>query len=436
MTALDDLHDRCLHWFGEHYDLDAIDITLVAAAVERLNGDPLWVLIVGGSGATKTETVMPLVGCGGLVASTISSDAALLSGTPQKERKKNATGGLLRALGNRGLLIIKDVTSILSLHPNMRSQIMAALREVYDGYWYRDVGSDGGRRLEWAGRIAIVGAVTTAWDQHHAAVAQMGDRFVLLRTNSAQHRHPDGAKAVRGTGGENDMREELAKLAHEAVAAVDPEVLPELTDSEVDRIVTAADLVTRARTGVIYDYKGDVVDAHALEMPTRFSKQLAQVLRGAVAIGITREQAMRLAIRCARDSMPPLRLEILDDLAAHPSATTTEVRKRIGRPRNTVDRQLQALQMLGAVTVDEVEYPERSRWYYSLSAEVDPACLLVPVITVATVSVCKENPPTVKAGTKFTPPHGTGRCPECGWHIPTQGHTRNCSANEWSTRDE
>ena len=50
-------------------------------------------------------------------------------------------------------------------------------------------------------------------------------------------------------------------------------------------------------------------------MPTRFAKQLTQMVRGGVAIGMTREEAMRLAIRCARDSIPPLRLEILLDVA-------------------------------------------------------------------------------------------------------------------------
>ena len=93
-------------------------------------------------------------------------------------------------------------------------------------------------------------------------------------------------------------------------------------------LLAAADLVTLARTGVEYDYRGDVIDAHAPEMPTRFAKQLAQIVRGAVAIGMDRGDALRLAIRCARDSMPPLRLAIIDDLAAHPHSSTQEVRRR------------------------------------------------------------------------------------------------------------
>ena len=65
-----------------------------------------------------------------------ASDAALLSATPKKERAKGATGGLLRRIGERGVMVVKDVTTILSMDRNMRGEVLAALREVYDGRWY------------------------------------------------------------------------------------------------------------------------------------------------------------------------------------------------------------------------------------------------------------------------------------------------------------
>jgi hypothetical protein len=135
----------------------------VAVAVERFNdgSDLVWFLLVSGPGNAKTETVQALDGIEVIFTSAISSDAALLSGTPKRERAKGATGGLLRRIGDRGVLVIKDVKSILSMDRNMRAKVLAALREVYDGRWYREVGADGGRILEWRGRIAVIGAVTT-----------------------------------------------------------------------------------------------------------------------------------------------------------------------------------------------------------------------------------------------------------------------------------
>ena len=53
-----------------------------------------------------------------------------------------------------------------------------------------------------------------------------------------------------------------------------------LTEDEIEQLLKAADIVTMARTAVERDYQGEIIDAHAPEMPTRFAKQLAQIVRG------------------------------------------------------------------------------------------------------------------------------------------------------------
>jgi hypothetical protein len=55
--SLADVHRVFRKWLGDEYDLDAIDAVTAAAAAERLDGDPLWLLIISGPGAAKTETV-------------------------------------------------------------------------------------------------------------------------------------------------------------------------------------------------------------------------------------------------------------------------------------------------------------------------------------------------------------------------------------------
>ena len=278
------------------------------------------------------------------------------------------------------------------------------------------------------------------------------------------------------------MRAELAAAVAGVIAGMSTTPIT-VTDAETEKLLKAADLVTLARTGVEYDYKGDVIDAHAPEVPTRFAKQLTQIVRGAVAIGMNRGNALRLAIRCARDSMPPLRLAIIDDLSAHPWATPTEVRKRLGKPRATVDRQLQALHILGVLTLDEKKATSGVAWHYSLAAGIDPSALVVPAkkfpekslhtpnphgkgskggqgVSVGTPGVPTDisgnfspNPtapipdPSARAATTGDPsiptdlpwtpsPNGRargfrigdlpGRCPDCEWHIPTMGHKPDC----------
>jgi hypothetical protein len=371
--TLEQVHVVFWKWFDKDYDLAALDVVLAAAAAEKLTGDPLWLLLISGPGGAKTETVGSLEGAGAHVTSTIASEGALLSAQkPKKAYQKTATGGLLRKIGERGILVIKDVTTILSADRNQRGPVLAALREIYDGKWERNVGSEGGQTLTWRGRIVVIGAVTTAWDTHHGVVAALGDRFVLIRMDSSRGRSKAARKSIGNTGNEVAMRAELRAAAGGLLEQVCTDELV-LTDAEIGKIAAMADIVTRARTAVERDYKGDVTDVHAPEMPTRLAKQLTQVVRGGVSIGIPRGEAMRLAVRCARDSIPPLRLEILLDIAKNPKTSVGEVRRRNNKPWKTTKREMDALQMLDMLQCTESVdcHGGEKIWNYEICRSLD-----------------------------------------------------------------
>lgn len=438
------VHATFRRWMGESYDLGALDVTLSVSATEQLGGDPPWLLIISGSGNAKTETAAALIGAGAHITSTITSEGALLSATSRKDHTKDATGGLLRKIGERGLLVIKDFTSILSMSRDARASVLAALREIYDGKWERNVGTDGGKTLTWIGRIVLVGAVTTAYDAAHAVIAAMGDRFALVRMDSAEHltRLAAGRQALRNVDQEVQMRAELAEAVGALLAQIDP-TRADLSDEDQDRLLVVADLVTLARTAVERDYQGNVIDAHAPEMPTRFAKMLGQVVRGGLAIGMDAGAATRAAIRVAGDSTPPLRLAILADLAAHPGSRTTDVRKRLQKPHNTIDRELQALHILGLLQQDEAS---TGGWLYSLTDAVDRTALAILVSRngcmgalgareVEKINEAATYPPTAKPGNQdppmadlFTLPTAGNDCPHCRFGLDTQGHWLNCGA--------
>jgi len=402
---LAETHETYLRWFGKDYDLDALDCVLAAAAAEKLGGDPPWLLVVSGSGAAKTETVMPLAAAGAVMVSTINGEAALLSGTSAKERTKNATGGLLRSIGERGVLVVKDVTSILSMNRDTRALVLAALREIYDGRWSRNVGTDGGKTLTWRGRLVVIGAVTTAWDSAYQVIATMGDRFVLVRIDSTENRRAAGKQALRNVNREAEMREELSDVIKRLLGSIPDGAGVRLTDAEMERLLDLADVVTRARTAVERDYAGGPVFAHAPEMPTRFAKQLAQIVRGGLSLGMARGAAMAVAVRCAGDTMPPLRLKVVGDVAGHPMSRTAEVVKRLQLPRQTVDRVLQELHLLGLLVVDEEPYGERVRWIYALAPEVDRDAV--------TALITRKCSPELSLGEESEPPSGECDC-TCG----------------------
>ena len=372
------VRDAYRKWLGKSYDLRALDCVLAAAATETLGGDPPWLLVIGGSGAAKTETLMSLAGTGAKVISTISGEAALLSGTALKERAHDATGGLLPEIKASGssLLVIKDVTSILSMNRDTRALVLAALREIHDGRWSRNVGADGGRTLEWKGRLVVIGACTTAWDAAHQVIATMGDRFLLVRLAAdAKGRRSAGMQAIRNVNFEAEMRDELSREVAKLLSHISTSPALKLADDEVEDIFSLADLVTRARTAVERDFKGNPMFAHALEMPTRLAKQLVQLGRGALALGMPHGEAMDVVARCAADTMPPLRLRILADVADHAESTTANVVTRLQLPRMTVDKLLQELHLLELLVVTEQPWGESVRWAYTLAPDVSTDAL-------------------------------------------------------------
>jgi hypothetical protein len=373
VPPLANAHAVFKQWLGADYDLGSLDAVLATAAVEQLDGDPIWLLVVSGSGNAKTETVSALAGARAKITSSIASEGALLSATSAKEKAKDANGGLLRELGDRGLLVIKDFTTILSMNRDLRASVLAALREVYDGRWERNVGTDGGRSLTWEGRIVLIGATTTAYDAAHGVISAMGDRFALVRVDSHIGRATSGRQALRNVGREKAMRAELADAVRNVLANVDPS-LAEITEADEDALLGAANVVTLMRTAVERDQRSGLpLEAHAPEAPTRFTKMLGQIVRGGLSIGMNHDAALALALRVAADSAPPLRMAVVADVVEHPGSSVADVSRRLQRPWASIDRALQELHLLQLLAVDKDDRASRGAkgWAYHPAPDLE-----------------------------------------------------------------
>jgi hypothetical protein len=92
-----------------------------------------------------------------------------------------------------------------------------------------------------------------------------------------------------------------------------------------------------------------------------------------MALGMPARTAMATAARAAKDSMPPLRLAVLGDIAAHPMSRTTEVARRLQVPWSTADRTLQELHLLECLLTEDEPYGTagKVRWLYSLADNTD-----------------------------------------------------------------
>ena len=246
---------------------------------------------------------------------------------------------------------MKDFTSVLSMKRDQRGELLAALREVYDGQWSRILGSDGGRSLSWEGKLGIIAACTEAIESAHAVNAQMGERFVYYRVPAAAEEQQARRVLSRSAapGVRLELRTEVKNLLDVEVDMDAPIVMDADTEA---RLVALASLAARCRSAVERDgYRREVDYVPEPEAPARLAQCLGQVWRALRVLTVPRDEAWTVLLKLALDCMPGARRRVFDVLmnAKAPGGyiTSNKVASESGRPETTCRRAVEDLVLHG-----------------------------------------------------------------------------------------
>ena len=330
-----------------------------AVAANQLDGDPVWLLVVGPPSSGKTEVLSSMSGLENVHPAATLTEGALLSGTAQKDHAQDAKGGLLREIGEYGIVLAKDFGSVLSMNKDTRAAMLAGLREIYDGSWTRRVGVDGGRKLHWEGKLGLIGGCTPAIDRHHAVIAAMGDRFVLFRiggrvedeTSKQKRSKQLIRRALLGSGDEKQLRRKLSEAVAGLFAGIEGREPRDITDDEIEFLSALAILVVRCRSAVERDGQSrEIAAVPQSELPARVVKQLERLLAGLDVIGLDRDMALRVIAKVALDNMPAVRLNVIAALyELGDGAATTQIAEKTGLPSTATRRALEDLTAHGVI---------------------------------------------------------------------------------------
>jgi hypothetical protein len=281
-------------------------VVLATVVANKMTGDPVWLLLVGPSSSGKTELLGGAMGLPDVFGAATLSEASLLSGTPRKEVSPEAKGGLLLQIGEFGVLVLKDFGSILSLNREESPRVLAALREIYDGSWTRYVGSDGGRRLHWSGKIGLLAGATPAIDGHHSVMSALGERFVMFRL--VVDEEEQARRRLENTGSEERMRDELMDAVRTFFQRIEIPAGSTYSKEDRDHLTSLSTLIVRARSPVIRGGVGyEILLVPDAEGPGRLVGMLGKLLIALRAIGVEEDVAWRLVEKVGFDSMPSLR---------------------------------------------------------------------------------------------------------------------------------
>jgi hypothetical protein len=339
---------------------------LGAVAGNLLPGEPVWLGLIGPPSSAKTEILMSASQLRDVVQATTLTCAALLSGTPKHQRDKTAKGGLLRQIGEFGILSLKDFGSVLSMHSETRAELLAMLREVYDGSVTRHFGIDGGKTLTWGGKVGMIFAATPIIDTYYGVIGSMGDRFLMSRLSSVGKGQGPTALKHRGAA-IAQMRKELAQAVAGLFAGRKTEPI-EITDAEIKWLEDVILLAVRLRGPVERDRRTREMEmVLGAEGPARLMLTLERLLAGLDTLGVDRQTALDVVESVAMDSVPPARLAAYRCVGnvigqGKDAAETTDVATKLGLPTTTVRRVLEDLAAYGLLTRESGGQGKADRW--------------------------------------------------------------------------
>jgi hypothetical protein len=307
--TLDRLKEIIKKWlYLDEADFEVIDVILATALDRAIPGDPIWTFVIGPPGATKTELIRALSGPDIYTTSSVTAHT-LITGL-----RDESAQDLLPQLDGK-VLVIKDFTTTLENEDEL-GQILADLREAYDGYLEKNYGSGVGKKSYHAS-FGLTAGVTPVIDAYSIVHGLLGERFIKIRMRTDAKKSTE--RAMQNVGREDEMRKEIRL----AVRALLDEAKKRLKDGikieipkEIERkLLELAVFTATARSGVHRDRQHIMTVLPEAEVGTRLVKQLKKlmialaVVRGKSEVGL---KEFYTILRVATDSVPKKRLKVLE----------------------------------------------------------------------------------------------------------------------------
>jgi len=258
-----------------------IDIILSITISAKLPGDPIWLLIIGGSSSGKSELINMLNKVPYVHAVSSMTENTFLSSMRTNNGEENS---LLHKIGPSGMITMKDYTSILSMRSEKRELIVSQMREIFDGKL--DKLSGNGNSQHWEGKINWIGAVTDSIYIKEGESAGMGRRTINY-VMPQQDRKETTRRASANTGDIAEKRtmiqDAVARFVEHKIATL-PRTLPVLTPETDSMLIDLADFVTQARTPVERDFKENIILVPDFEMPMRVYSMFQKMVQTMIHI--------------------------------------------------------------------------------------------------------------------------------------------------------
>lgn len=350
---LSTLSEKLVIGNGQRQQLDIFYGTLVANL--KTAGRPVWLLLIGPPGCGKTMPMLGVQHSPFVYACSSFRPTALISGWGMKGGQDSS---MIPKLQGK-ILMVKDMSSLMSQHNEVVNEIMGLLRDAYDGSCARTYGTGIERRYE--SKFGFIGAATPDIDSQWSLNVRLGERFLRYRVKSTLDQvYGKIDLTLNNIKNEVDVDNaiEEASLGYLKYLTREDADLPHLAmRKEIGRL---AQLGAILRTSVArHAYSRQILVIPEWEEATRYAKQLAKLALGLAFIRDKKEND--------EEEMNDLKAVVLSGLDAKieklccalyrkPNATTHELGIAMGMPAGMVRMWLEDLNIARIVICSRSAY--------------------------------------------------------------------------------
>ena len=359
MTSINEVKETLDRWYHIE-DTQVVDALLSFMVSHRLQGDPVWLFLIGQSSALKTELLHALETKDTVCIDKITPKT-LISGRPLKPKARMEVD-LAPQLRNK-VWLISDFSQVLTVHKDQRSEIFSDLRSLYDGRIHKifgtgvniiyGSGSPGDPKI----KCSLLAATTPTIDQFTSEISLLGSRHLMIRTNGA-----DDQEIMEKIEGNLFREDKARKECRKAVSSYLSNLKlgkVDISEEVIENLQAIVKTTVRMKAAVQTDrYTDEVTEISYPEGPGRIYKMLRKMLEAGTHI-LDEETALNICKRIAEDCGTQKRAKIYqmfkgNDEPLYISKIAREL--RIGK--RTVRRELNSMWQLKLIRPEVDQYDE------------------------------------------------------------------------------
>jgi len=273
VPTLEEVYEVYKKWLHIE-DTKRLDIGFAVALTRKMEGTPVWLIIVGPSGDFKSEQIRALHHPKHCVIIQRFTSKTLISG--DKKVKQGDDFCVLFNEDKEKLMLIYDMAQMLKLPTIEKAEVWAQLRDLYDGSLRRMFGNRVYKIYENL-RVTVIAGATPHIDSQILIHQDLGTRELIYRTENIVDYDKIMNMVLKNESAEEEMKKELHEITQKFLIYKNPKELL-LTDEHIKKIRNLVKYLAVMRAVADTDsFSGEVRADVGPEMPTRCVKQLKRI---------------------------------------------------------------------------------------------------------------------------------------------------------------